>query len=228
MAEHVSTIIIGASCCGCGIAARRPDSLILEPTIQPGAEFTLTGCPARNLSTEPEFPEARAFRDELVQRKVIENGFLHNAALAPVLAKWCLEHKLKIRLNAPVIRRTKSQVTVMEVCGLREYSADEIIDARPAPGSGHYLYSFLSGGEPGVFGTFEVLKAVSSEYTLLRQKLPLSTDYRNARKQLFEFWEKRPAELQDSILLWSSSRFSSDTEDNPVSAMDRGLKRGAE
>ncbi|MEI3037863.1 MAG: hypothetical protein V8T90_02210 [Victivallales bacterium] len=228
MSIHVSTIIIGASCYGCGIAARKPDSLILEPTVQPGAEFTMTGCPAQNLDSEPETPAARAFRDELKQRKVIENGFLHNAALAPVLAKWCLERKLRIRLNAPVVRRTGSTVSVMEVCGPQSYSADEIIDARPVPGTEKFLYSFLSGGETGVFGEFEVLPSVSPDYLLLRQKLPLPADYREAREQLAGFWWNRPEKLRSAVLLWSSTRFSFDTVDNPVSALDRGLKRGAQ
>lgn len=227
MAEQVSTIVIGASCYGCGAAAARPDSLIFEPTVAVGPEFTLTGCPARNLDAPLRTPGASALREELERRKAIENGFLHNAALSPVLAQWCLDRGVKIRFNAPVIRLADHAVTVLEVGGLREYSADEIIDARPLPGNAKFLYSFLAGGEPGRFGAFEVLAAASPEQRLLRQTLPPAAGYREARQALLEFWEKRPAELKSAVLLWSSSRFSFDTVDNPVSALDRGLEGGA-
>ena len=104
MGIHVSTLILGASCYGCGIALRRPDSLILEPTIQPGAEFTLTGCPAGNLAFEPESAAGRSFLEELRRRSVFCDGMLHNAALAPVLANWCLDHRLHILFKAlPVL-----------------------------------------------------------------------------------------------------------------------------
>jgi len=226
MAEQVSTIVIGASCYGCGAAAARPDSLIFEPTVAVGPEFTLTGCPARHLDAQLHTPGASAFREELERRKAIEKGFLHNAALSPVLAEWCLDRGVKIRFNAPVIRRTEHAVTVLEVGTLREYSADEIIDARPLPGNAKFLYSFLSGGETGRFGAFEVLATASPERRLLRQTLSPAAGYREARQALLGFWENRPAELKHAVLLWSSSRFSFDTVDNPVSALDRGLEGG--
>ncbi len=227
MAEQVSTIVIGASCYGCGAAAMRPDSLIFEPTVAVGPEFTLTGCPARNLDAPLRTPGASALREELERRKAIENGLLHNAALSPVLAKWCLDRGVKIRFNAPVIRLAEHAVTVLEVSGLKEYSADEIIDARPLPGKVKFLYSFLAGGETGRFDGFEVLATASPEHRLVRQMLPLDAGYREARQALLAFWEKRPAELKKAVFLWSSSRFSFDTVDNPVSALDRGLEGGA-
>lgn len=227
MAEQVSTIVIGASCYGCGAAAARPDSLIFEPTVAVGPEFTLTGCPARNLDAPLHTPGAQALREELERRKAIENGVLHNAALSPVLAQWCLDRGVKIRFNAPVIRLADHAVTVLEVGGLKEYSADEIIDARPLPGNAKFLYSFLADGETGRFGAFEVLATASPERRLLRQALAPAAGYSEARQALLEFWEKRPAELKRAVLLWSSSRFSFDTVDNPVSALDRGLEGGA-
>jgi hypothetical protein len=226
MAEFVETLIIGASCYGCGIASHRPDSLILESTIQPGAEFTLTGCPTKNMSAPLKYAESLAIRQELEQRKVIENGFLHNGALAPVFMKWCLKKKLRLRLNAHVIRRNGSKVMVMEADGVREYVAGKIIDAMPEKREVKFLYSYVFGGVPRIYDGIELLETISPEHCLLRQKLSGSTGYVEARQALFEFWRKRPGELREATLMWSSSRFSFDTVDNPVSALDRGMERG--
>lgn len=227
MAEHVSSIVIGASCYGCGAAAVRPDCLILEPTVAVAPEFTLTGAPARNLAAPLRNPNALALHEELERRNAVEHGFLHNAALSPVLSKWCLDRGLRIRFNAPVIRRTAHSVTVIEVGGLREYSADEIIDAQPQPGDAKYFYAFLFGGATGAFGEFEGLATVSPEFHLLRRKFPLTAGYREARETLMDFWMHRPPELKTAILSWSSSRFSYDTVDNPAAALDRGLEGDA-
>lgn len=227
MGIHVSTLILGASCYGCGIALRRPDSLILEPTIQPGAEFTLTGCPAGNLAFEPESAAGRSFLEELRRRSVICDGMLHNDALAPVLANWCLDHRLHILFKALPVRQEESRVTVMQADGLREYSADEIIDARPKITTPH-LCTFLAKAVPGVFGDFVIFRTLMKDLFVMRQRLFPGCGYASARKRLREFWEDRPESLRQAALLWSATRFCNDTIDNPVFELERGIRRGEE
>lgn len=225
MGGRVSTLILGASCYGCGIAARRRNSLILETTIQPGAEFTLTGCPAGNSAFEPAESEVRAFREELLRRRVLVDGMLHNAALAPVLAKWCLDHRLHILLQATVVRRRGTQLTILQADGLREYSADEIIDARPQIET-PYLCSFLSGATEGEFGDFTIFRRPGADCFVMRQKLFPGCGYAEARKRLRSFWETRPEPLRRAALLWSATRFCSDAVTDPIFELERGIRRG--
>lgn len=227
MGIHRSTLILGASCYGCGIALRRPDSLIFEATIQPGAEFTLTGCPAGSSDFEPETAEARAFREELLRRRVIADGMLHNAALAPVLAKWCLDHRIAILFQAAVVRRSGSQLTVLQADGLREYSADEIIDARPTIET-PYLCSFLSDAVEGEFGDFTIFRTLNADLFVMRQRLFPGCGYAQARKLLRVFWESRPEPLRRAALLWSATRFCNDTIRDPLFELERGIRRGEE
>lgn len=227
MGIHKSTLILGASCYGCGIALRRPDSLILEATIQPGAEFTLTGCPAGSSGFEPETAEARAFREELLHRRVLVDGRLHNAALAPVLAKWCLDHRLALLLQATVVQRSETRLTVLQADGLREYSADEIIDARPKIDT-PYLCSFLSGAVEGEFSDFTIFRTLNADLFVMRQRLSPGCGYAQARKLLRNFWETRPEPLRRAALLWSATRFCNDTISDPVFELERGIRRGEE
>ncbi len=230
MKKHVSTLVIGASCRGCGIASVRPDSLILERTNQPGSEFTLTGMPIK-IAQDPSslFRSAAAsrFQEELLRRKAIVNGRLHHAALTPILCKWILEHRLDLRLNAPIVRQTGNQVQYMNAQGLQTCEADEIIDARPVPGKEKYLYSVLSDAGPGTFDSIEIGETISPDRFFLRYPFPLETTYDESRRNLIEWWNHRPGALRTARLLWSAAEFSFDTVRNPAEELDRGMERGA-
>ncbi len=223
-----SSLILGAGFYGCGLAARRPGALIVEPNVVPGAEFTLTFDPGRNWNAPVRHPLAVEFRRALETRRVLENGRVHQAALLPVFAKWCLDRGLEIRFTCVPVRRENNLVTLRDVEGELLVEAAEVIDTRPAPTTPKYLTAMIGLPMPTPpacrRSPFELFPGIVPGEAHLRFPLPGSVTWPEARARFLRSWAERPVELADARLQLIGTRFTDCRFDNPVEALDRGLR----
>ncbi len=225
--EHYPAVILGATARGCGLAARHPGSLILEPDILAGSNWALTFDPGRNWGkTAPEQPEARRLLEELVRRRAVAGDALNNAAFVPVFSRLCLDEGWNIALDSRVTAIEKDTIQYIDVEGVHCISADRVIDARPRYGADKYLSALLKTDgrvEPETFGTAGLLPR-SAEEAVLLLPVPVETEWPEARRRFREFWEDRPAALRDAKVLLTAVRFAECRFDNPVAELEAGMR----
>jgi len=227
---QVDTLILGATCFGCGAAAAGAEnSLILERTTVAGRDFALTFAPGRNWLEATLAPEAEALRCEAVRRNALVGGRIQIAALSPLFADWCLKRKLHILFACDILELGNHRATFQAVDGLHTIEFAKLVDAEPSYRNGKYLTALVSApaGEtaPAVRAAdFELVPALPENRAALVMKLDLETDWPEARQRLRESWLRRPEELGGLKLLLSANEFSSGEYDNAFSALSAGLE----
>ncbi len=221
----MKTVVIGATFYGCGLAADREDTLVLEPSVVPGWEFSLSCDPGRNYETKLTHPAALEFEAELRKRQGLVGNQVRTHALTPELAAWSIRHKVAIRFNANVIARNGNELEISGADGRTTLHADRVIDARPKGGASKYLYAYVEGeAAPGAYGPFELQGTAVAGRQLLRWRLDARTPWQEARPEFYRLWANRPAELESFLFIWAAVRFACNDFDNPLLALDAGLR----
>ena len=227
----VNTLILGATCFGCGAAAAvgAEDSLILERTTVAGRDFALTFFPGRNRTDRPLAPAAEELRREAVARRALVGGRIQTAALSPLFADWCLKRKLNILFACDLLALGSDHATFQAVDGLHTVEFAKLVDAEPSFRNGKYLTALVAApagttAPAARTADFELVPVLPENRAALVMKLESATDWPEARQRLREGWSRRPEELSELKLLLSANEFSSGEYDNAFSALSAGLE----
>ena len=211
MNKDYRQIILGATFYGCGLAAVSPDdTLVIEPSILVGSDFTLNFNPGQQWDYVPSHAWAREFLRDLSVRNALEDGRIHQPALCPVFSKWCLDHNLNIALSTTVLNVNDNQVEIFDVEGRHVISADQIVDASPKCGlTKRITASLLTAGQwaGGAYGPFEIIAGRFSSEAFLLMELPVTVAWPEARLTLFNAWKQRPEVLRESSIAAVASQF---------------------
>lgn len=230
MKKHYRRIVVGATYYGCGLAAAVPeDTLVIEPSILVGSDFSLNFNPGKEWDYAPSQPAAAALMAELQKRDALVGGRIHQPALTPVFSRWCLEHQLDIALATRVLARSGNELIVFNADGRHCLTADEIIDASPVIGETKRITASLltdGSGRDFVGDRFEIIAGRFSTEAFLLMSLPAATAWPDARMLLFKTWQERPAELRAYSIAAVGVRFDYHNFVNPVVALERGLNGG--
>ncbi len=225
MKKYYRQIIIGATFFGCGLALREKDTLILEPSILAGGDFTLNFDPGTDWDYQPCNPGAAEFLHELRERDVLRGGRIRQGALTPVFSHWCLKHKLDIALWHDVLEIGKNSVTVHNVEGKFTIESPCIVDARPQTGDFKYLTAAILLENPvtdGSYGEFELTNSLNEREAYLMMRLPAACEWPEARQKFHQAWQGRDRESIKGSLMAIGPRFSYRNYSNPVAALDGG------
>lgn len=229
MSRQYKRIVIGATFYGCGVAAANPeDSLVLEPSILVGCDYTLNFNPGSGWEYEPKHPLAEKFLNELKLRNALVDGRIHQPALCPVFSQWCLDAGLEVALSTRVLAMNDNELTVFDIEGRHQLKCDEVIDARPNPGDPKRFTAslFINGLEcAGKYEGFEIVAGRFESEAFLLMPVAAEMTYYDARIKLFNLWQKRPDKLQACSIAATGVRFDYNKSLNPVAALDAGLRR---
>ena len=227
----VETLILGATCFGCGAAAAlgAENSLVLERTTVAGRDFALTFAPGRDRPEARLAPAAGELRREAVRRNALVGGRIQTAALSPLFADWCIRRKLNLLFACDLLELGSDHVVFQAVDGLHTVEFARLVDAEPSYRNGKYLTALVSApvGEaaPAVrTAEFELVPVLPENRAALVMKLEPETEWFEARRRLRESWLRRPDELAGLKLLLSANEFSSDEYANAFSALSAGLE----
>ena len=227
----IDTLILGATCFGCGAAAAlgAGNSLVLERTTVAGRDHALTFFPGRDWLNSPLAPEAEELRREAVGRNALVGGRIQVSSLSPLFADWCIKRKLNIIFACDILELGNDQAVFQAVDGLHTVKFDKLVDAEPSFRNGKYLTALASSpaGEaaPAVrTAEFELVPVLPENRAALVMKLAVDTEWPEARRRLREAWSRRPEELAELKLLLSANEFSSGEYANAFSALSAGLE----
>ena len=222
-----STLILGATFYGCGLAAAIPDALVVESTISVGSDYAFALFQGDDWAKAPLTSVAEEIRQELIERHALADERIVPAALAPVLANWCKQRSIQPLLGLEFIGRNGNIYTFVDFCGKKiNIQADKVIDARCQAGQKLLTAAVRSEKtlDENICDCFSVKRTPAEKFYTL--EMPCSADDTPdaARRKLFEAWANRPAELAGAKIVWSASRFSYKTFANAVAAFDAGLQ----
>ena len=227
----VDTLILGATCFGCGAAAAlgTENSLVLERTTVAGRDFSLTFHPGRDWFESLLAPAAEELRRDAIARNALVGGRIQTAALSPLFADWCIRRKLNILFACDILELGSDHAVFQAVDGLHTVEFDKLVDAEPKYRNDKYLTALVSTpvGEaaPAVrTAEFELVPVLPENRAALVMKLEPETEWFEARRRLRESWLRRPDELAGLKLLLSANEFSSDEYANAFSALSAGLE----
>ncbi len=227
MKNHYCHVVIGASFYGCGIAAAAPDdTLVLEPSILVGSDYTLNFNPGKQWDYQPSHPLALKFMDELKKRNVLKEQHIHQPALSPIFSQWCIDSNIELALSSYVLEHNKHELTMFDINGRHQLSFDEIIDTRPQVGSPKRMTASIFSNGPeceGDYDSFEIIAGRFHSEAFLLMPIPAEMSWPEARIRLFNFWQKRPEKLKKCSIAATGVRFDYNDSINPVIALDRGL-----
>jgi len=235
LSDRVETIVLGATWYGCGLAfSAGENTLVLERSIVPGQEFSLALEPGNNWDAPLASPEAAALRAELIRRNALTQGIVQHAALTPILSQWCLQKGLSILFTCDVLKVSANAVEFQAVDGLHKVACDRVLFAEPVPLDGRkYLSVLLREPEgtalpPGAdCPGFRLFPQVVPDRLLWQLELDAATPWEEARRIMLAKWAQRPEALRKWSILFSASEFSYRNDDNPFTALDRGIREGA-
>ncbi len=222
-------IIVGGSFRGCGLAAGRSGTLLLEESNQLGSDFVFGFNPGSVWRGDGLHPLAEVFRKSCVDSVVLdESGRVQVGSLASSIAAWSLENGVEAELLSKVVERRDSSLLVMNPSGLVEFEAKEIIDARPKPGTRKLLTALLRrpAGAPHDFDSppFKIVPGRFDDEAYLLMELDVSTTWSLARAAFHKAWASRPESLRDWRLVLIGTRFDFMEYPSPLLALDAGLK----
>ena len=222
-------IIWGATFYGCGMAAcLKGNVLVLEESVVPGSDWALSF--ARSTWEEPLTTRpAIDYKDALISHKALtEDGRLCIAALAPLMAQWCIDHGVRIAFSCNVVSHDGASVSVIGPGGPRQYETEHFIDARPRIFNGRKYVTALIRFEdaplsPGMYGPFILTpSSVEGEYYLA---LPMqgTKEWPEARAAFHDAWNVRHAALEKAQLQLIGVQFDYGNAPNPAAAMEYGF-----
>ncbi len=223
-------IVIGATFYGCGVAAREPETLILESSSLPGTDFTTVFLPGREWSHPLKHPAANRFRQMLVKNGILQREKLQTGGLVPIFSQWCLEQKLQIEFLSNIIRKENNRITVQSPAGITEFFSEEILDAE-LQNPKKYLTALLSHPakmfETLIYPEYRIVSGPFPDESCLMMEFPREKTWTMSRIAFFNAWNRRPPELREWTLVLIGTRFAFDIFPNPAVALDCGLSGGS-
>ena len=230
MKTHYRHVVIGGTYYGCGLAAADPENtLVVEPSILVGSDFSMNFNPGMQWDYMPSHPDALRFKHELEQRNVINDGKVHQPAMTPVFSKWCLDAGLNVALASNVLEHDEHSMTLFDANGRHEVSFDYITDARPVHGKTKRITAsiFTDGTRcDGDYGTFQIIDGLFDSEAFLLMEIPDAVSWPEARMTLFNVWQERPEKLSKCSVAAVGVRFDYNNFPNPLVALDCGLGGG--
>jgi hypothetical protein len=230
MDSHYRIIVIGGTFCGCGIAAVAPGSIVFEESNQVGSDFVFSFDPGTRWDFRPEHAWAREFKEELLAGSFLDGGRIQMGALAPLLSKWCLRHGVDVELLSNVTLKNSNVALVSSPAGERELSADLIVDARPRLSDRKWVTALVrhpeSPSERRRSGRMEIIPGRFDDESYLLMELPGATSWMEARRLMHEAWLARSEEFREWRMVLVGARFSLRDFENPLVALDSGLREG--
>ncbi|MBN2640741.1 MAG: hypothetical protein JXR78_03725 [Victivallales bacterium] len=230
MKTYYRHVVIGGTYYGCGLAAVDPENtLVVEPSILVGSDFSMNFNPGTQWDYMPSHPDTFRFRNELEQRNVINDGKVHQPAMTPVFSKWCLDAGLHVALASNVLEYDEHSMTLFDANGRHEVSFDRITDARPVHGktkritASIFTDSIRCGGD---YGIFQIVDGLFDSEAFLLIDIADTTSWPEARLTLFNVWQERPEKLSRCSVAAVGVRFDYNNFSNPLVALDRGLGGG--
>ena len=223
----VETLIQGATFYGCALASAIKNSLVVESSISVGSDYAFGFLQGKNWSQPLTSPGAEEFRQELALRHALENDRILPAALAPMLAAWCMKQQIQPLLGLEFIRRSGKVYTFIDWGGNEvNIEAEKVIDARSQGTEKLFTAAVFSENAlaEGKYGSFELFRTPAEKIYTLEMPCNLSDTPDLARQNLQKLWAARPEELNEAQIIWSASRFSFPRFDNAAAALDAGLQ----
>lgn len=221
-------IIRGATCYGCGMAAGlKGNVLVLEESVVPGSDWALgfdAGYWEEPLVTKP----ALDFKEALLSHQALsEDGRFCIGALAPLMAKWCLDYNVRIEFSCNVLSYSENIVSVIGVDGQKQYETEHFIDARPSVFNGKKyatgLVLFKEASLPmGTYGDFILTPGLIEGEYYIALPLPCMEKWPEARLAFHAAWDNRPPALAKAQLQLIGVQFSYGNAPNPAAAIEYG------
>ena len=219
------TLILGATFYGCGLASAIKNSLLVDSSISVGSDYAFAFLQGKNWSQPLVCAASEEFRQELIARYALEDDRLLPAALAPVLAAWCIKRQIQPLLGLEFIRKSGKVYTFIDWCGNEiNIEAEKVIDARCNGGKKIFTAAVFSGKilPEGKYGAFELFRTPAEKIYTLEMPCNADDDPFIVRKKLHEVWTERPAVLAEAQIIWSASRISFPVFANAAAALDAG------
>ena len=224
----IDTLILGATFYGCGLAAVLKNSLVVESSVSVGSDYAFAFLQGKNWSEPLTCSGAEDLRRELIARHALENDRILPAALAPVLARWCLSHHIQPLLGLECIRKSGNIYTFIDWGGSEiRIQAEKVIDARGQTGEKCFTAAVFSENTlaEGKYGVFELFRTPTEKIYTLEMPCDAADTPDLVRQNLQKCWAERPAELAAAQIIWSASRISCRIFDNSCAALDAGLQK---
>ncbi|MFD2700844.1 hypothetical protein ACFSVM_10225 [Paenibacillus shunpengii] len=222
--EQVSTVIIGASFLGLGLASRLgPDVLVIEPSNGVGNEFIRSFRLSDRKYTPVTASGVELLRELILRNVTDKEGRLHLPGMMPVMIQHITGQKLHVRMQTQVVevhlRDGKFEVVCYDASGFRYFVADRLVDTTSQcvtrNGQGCVKTKSLNMMLLGTFGTHH--SEESSAYTIYQGHFPNETvlkfavdpmdDWITARSKLFDFWLNRPEPLRHCSFVTHADEF---------------------
>ncbi|WP_028611600.1 hypothetical protein [Paenibacillus harenae] len=233
--EHVTTVIIGASFLGLGLASRLgPDALVIEPSNGVGNEF-IRSFKLSDRKYAPLTASGIELLRELIRRNVTDGeGRLHLPGMMPVLIKHITGQKLDVRMQTQVVemhpRDGKFEVMCYDASGFRRIVADRLVDTTSRcvtkNDRGRVRAKSLNMmllGSPGThhsegLSEYPIYQGHFPNETVLKFAVDPMDDWITARRKLFDFWLNRPEPLRPCAFVTHADEFDMelDTMQAPI------------
>ncbi|SFD64060.1 hypothetical protein SAMN05216378_0785 [Paenibacillus catalpae] len=222
--EHVSTMIIGASMLGLGLASRiGRDALVIEPSNGVGIEF-IRSFKLSDRKYAPLTASGIELHRELIRRNVTdEEGRLHLPGMMPVLIKHITGQKLDVRMQTQVVEAQpcdgKFEVVCYDASGFRHIVADRLVDTTSgcvtkvdrcqvkAKCLNMMLLGSPDAGRTEGLSAYALYQGRFPNETVLKYAVDPMDDWFSARSKLFEFWLNRPEPLRSCAFVTHADEF---------------------
>lgn len=265
--SELDLLICGATMAGLGAAAAATAAnrraVVVERTALAGHEFIETFNPGSGEEGGPRTPVGRKLQEEAVARNAKELcGPFHLPALHPILCKLVKEDGMRVAFLTETVEVLEQDgryiVSVFDASGLHRIAVNEILDTSSQrltePGrlfvpAHRRLNAYLH--HPAIHETAipdpidDSMSVVAGRYpseVILRLSVPPKSDWLQARRGLYRYWESRPAEWMpwtiaavagavESVVRRGPQRLAdrwtwlpSEGFDHPIEAMDAGYE----
>lgn len=224
--EQVSTLIVGASMLGIGLAARMGrQAVVLESSNGVGNEF-VRSFKLSDLPYTPSSESGMVLMEELYQRGAMDDrGRVHLPAVMPIVIKFITDRKLEVRMQTHVVDVTRRggqyAVTCHDASGWRHFMAERLVDTSMCcvtnPERGKIKDKSLNMMLLGLPKSEELSAENACEYSLVQGRFPAETvlkfpvgpqdGWTEARNKLFQFWLNRPGAYRSCRFLTHADEF---------------------
>ncbi|MBU5348320.1 hypothetical protein [Paenibacillus lautus] len=221
--KHVSTMIIGASFLGLGLASRLGRSaLVIEPSNGVGNEF-IRSFKLSNRKYAPLTASGVELNRELIRRNVTDaEGRFHLPGMMPVLIKHITGQKLDVRMQTQVVEvypsEGKFEVVCYDASGIRHIVADRLVDTTSRCVTKNQRehvkaksLNMMLLGSPGTHSegpsAYTICQGHFPNETVLKFAVDPMDDWITARSKLFDFWLNRPEPLRPCAFVTHADEF---------------------
>lgn len=231
MNQSYETLIIGATLTGIGLACNnKKNSLIIERTASPGSEYVNAFNPGKDWEKETATPEGKKLKNELEERNVLCDGKAHIPAMAPILCNLIKKEKLNALFWTEITKIEKAEdvfeIEILNASGLQKISAKKIIDTTALRISSPDKSSIISKSINAILHCENEISAFKMKTgKIIDGRFPsekffslpveISDSWPEARKKLFDSWERRADEIKDCLMASTASEFAYVSEQGP-------------